>query len=732
MMDADTARRGPGSYRAGNWPMKLTLRFTLTAILLALTLFTVASLAYVSYRNARFTADDLSAQILDQNSQRIDSRVNSLLLTANAQGDLNRRLLESGQFDARDFRKLARYWLDVMAAHPRLTRLSLGLEDSGEWSYVRRRPDGRLAVGELRRNPATDKLELSDYWPEDYPRRPFRFDPDRTDEDPRRRPWYVAAREAGRQKWSETYVLFGTEGVADVPGVSCATPVHAPDGSLRGVVTSSFDLAELCGFLRDLAVGKSGYAFVVEFRADGTRRVIAHPDPAILLRPVPNAGEEGVRELTPPDELADQRVAAFLGRLPAGLRPAEAEGATHLTFEYRGVHYLGSYHCLTTRETPDWLVCVLMPEDNILERVWRSNLEAFWVGLAVLVTAVLVSLYVSRRVAGPLARLASETQAIGRLELHPRPVAHSPVLEVDRLAVAVEETKTSLRSFRKYVPAELVRLLLSSGQEAVLGGEMRRATVYFCDLADFTSVSESLAPEELVRHLADYFGAVSDGILASGGTVDKYIGDAIMAFWGAPAPTDDHAAAACVTALRNQTALRSLRERWRAEGKPPLSARIGLHTGEVIVGNIGSAVRLNYTVMGDAVNLASRLEGLNKYYGTEVLVSERTYREAQAVVRARPVDWVAVKGKAEAVQVYELLGLMDEPSKDAGELAGLAAQALGLYRDRDWEGAIRLFERILLLRPGDGPAGLLLARCRAYRDHPPGEQWDGVHRMEGK
>ena len=385
----------------------------------------------------------------------------------------------------------------------------------------------------MRRNPANNKLELSDYWPEDYPNRPFRLDLDRTDEDPRRRPWYVAAREAGRQKWSETYVLFGTEGVADMPGVSCATPIHAPDGSLRGVVTSSFGLAELCGFLKDLPVGKGGYAFVVEFRADGDAPRHCSPRSRHSSAPVPNAGEEGVRELTPPDELADQRVAAFLGRLPAGLRPAEAEGATHLTFEHGGVRYLGSYHCLTTRETPDWLVCVLMPEDDVLERVWLSNREAFWVGLAVLVAAVLISLYVSRKVAGPLARLASETHAIGRLELHARSVAHSPVLEVDRLAVAVEETKTSLRSFRKYVPAELVRLLLSSGQEAALGGEKRRATVYFCDLADFTSVSERLAPEELVRHLADYFGAVSDGILASGGTVDKYIGDAIMAF-GAP------------------------------------------------------------------------------------------------------------------------------------------------------------------------------------------------------
>ena len=243
-----------------------------------------------------------------------------------------------------------------------------------------------------------------------------------------------------------------------------------------------------------------------------------------------------------------------------------------------------------------------------------------------------------------------------------------------------------------------------------------------------------MTPEELVRHLADYFGALSDDILASDGTVDKYIGDAIMAFWGAPDSNQQPCGRRLRhRALRNQAALRALRERWRAEGKPPLSARIGLHTGEVVVGSIGSAARLNYTVMGDVVNLASRLEGLNKYYGTEVLVSEQTYREAQGVVRHRPVDWVAVKGKALAVQVYELLGLKDEPLKDADELADLAAQGAGpVPRPEVGRSHPVIRADSTAARPGDGPAGLLLARCRAYRDHPPGEEWDGVYHMEGK
>ncbi len=711
--------------------MKITFRATLTTILLTLVVVTVGGLGIVSYRNARFTADDLSAQILDQTAQRVDAQINALLLTANAQGRLDRRLLESGQLDAGNFRTLARFWLEVMAAQPRLTRLSFGREDTGEWVYVRRRPDGKLAVGELLRNPRTDRLELRDYWPEDYPTKAFHEDLDKNEEDPRLRAWYRDARAARRQTWSESYVFFGTEGIADVPGTSCATPVYAPDGSLRGVLTSSFDLAELSAFLKELPVGQGGYAFVVEFRRDGSRRLIAHPDVSVLLR---TAGPEGssVREMVPPEAVTDWRIPAFLSRLPAGLQPAEMKGKARIDFEHDGVRYLGSYHCLTTDETPNWLVCVLLPEQDVLERVNRSNQAALGVGLAVLLAAVIVSLLVSRRVAGPLVRLAAETEAIGRLELKAHPVVHSTVKEVDRLAVAVEETKTSLRSFRKYVPADLVRLLMSTGQEAELGGEKRRLTISFCDLANFTAVSEKLSPEELVLHLADYFGSFSAEILASGGNVDKYIGDAIMAFWGAPTPTADHAVAACLTALRNQAALQALRDRWQAEGKPALFARIGLHTGDVVVGNIGSTARLNYTVMGDAVNLASRLEGLNKYYGTNILISEQTYREAEAVVLARPVDQVAVKGKAKAILVYELLGLKSEVGKDLEELASLSAAALARYRAGDWAEAIALCERIVRLRPGDGPAQLLAARCRTYQNQPPAPGWDGVHRMEGK
>jgi len=715
--------------------MKFSLRVTLTTLLLSVILITVVALGYNSYRNARFTADDLTHQVLEQTSLRVDHQLNDLLFSANEQSTLSRALLQTRQFDPHSFPRLAAYWLEVMKAQKRLTRLSLGLEATGEWFYVRRRPDGELAIGELRKDQQTGKLGLRDYWPKDYPNgKPFSTFADKSDEDPRPRPWYVAAKKAGRQTWSESYVFFGTEGFADVPGASCATPLSNPDGSLLGVMSAGFALSELCHYLQELRVGQNGYAFVIEFRADGSRQVIAHPNPEILLRTVRGPGGEARHELVPMEELADHRVQAFLTscNLPAGFHPSDLKGMKRVSFHFEGASYLGGYQCLSNDDTPDWLICTIIPEVDVLERVYRSNRETLVIGVAILLVAILFSLYFSRWVARDMERLALETEAIGRLEVEPRPVLHSIVHEVDHLAVATEQTKTSLRSFQKFVPAELVRVLLSSGQEAALGGESKIVTVYFCDLADFTAVSEKLAPQELVQHLSDYFGTFSAQILESGGTVDKYIGDAIMAFWGAPISHPQPALAACTTAIRNQQSLKKLRDRWQAEGKPQLFARIGIHQGEVVVGNIGSTARLNYTVMGDAVNLASRLEGLNKYYGTETLISGNLYSEVRSTVIARPVDWVSVKGKTEGVLIHELLALRGEGAGSADDLVDLATRALERYRARDWGEAIRLFEELLRLRPDDGPARLLLGRGRSYQQSPPPAEWDGVYRMEKK
>jgi adenylate cyclase len=719
--------------------MKLTFRATLTTILVSLLLVTMGLFGIGFYRNARFTAENLSAQILEQNSRMVDFQINELLHVANEQGRTNLKLLQSGTFHADRFEDLGRYWIDVMEVHTRLTRLSLGIEASGEW-FVVDRPGGKLAVHELRRNASTGKLEFLSYRPADYPEKPYFVDLAQASADPRLRPWYVQAKASHRQVWSKTYMLFGSYGEPELPGITCATPILAKDGSLTGVLGASFDVIGLSTYLRGLNVGEHGYAFVVEYRDDGSRRVVAHKDPKILVRPskrvIENPGspiEAGqTLELVPTAELADHRVEAFLGQVPAGLIASELKRPVQIAFDHEGVRYLGAYSCLSSQETPDWLICIVMPEADMLAQVYASNRWTFRSGVLILIVAIAIGLYVSAEVARPLERIARETEAMGRIQLQPQAVAHSIVKEVDRLAIAVEQTKTSLRSFRKYVPAELIHRFHSTGLEAGLSGESQRLTVSFCDIANFTTLSEQLPPEELVRHLADYFGPLSADVTATGGTVDKYIGDAIMAYWGAPAPTLDHAAAACESALRNQASLEELRIHWRLEKKPELFARVGIQTGEVIVGNIGSEARLNYTVMGDTVNLASRLEGLGKVYGTAILIGEVTYREAASRIIARAVDRVTVQGKTEGMLVYELLAMRTEARPDLEALAEMSEKAIEAYQARDWEAALDLFEEISRLRPGDGPSEILACRCRAYLDSPPAETWDGVFKMTGK
>jgi adenylate cyclase len=273
-----------------------------------------------------------------------------------------------------------------------------------------------------------------------------------------------------------------------------------------------------------------------------------------------------------------------------------------------------------------------------------------------------------------------------------------------------------------------VRQLLESGLEAELGGTRQDLTVYFSDIVGFTSISEQLPPDALVQLLSEYLDEMSAEILQNGGTVDKYIGDAIMAFWGAPRTHDAPALAACRAALANQVRLSELRKDWTRAGLPPLRARIGLHTGKAMVGNFGSPNRLDYTVIGDTVNLASRLEGLNRIYGTDILISDATRAGVLDVMATRPVDKVAVKGRESGILVHELLGEIDGVSEETRQWAATHGDALECYFRRDWHAAIQGFTEVTRLKPGDGPAQLMLERCRVHLESPPGEGWNGVFR----
>ncbi|MBY0526966.1 MAG: adenylate/guanylate cyclase domain-containing protein [Gemmataceae bacterium] len=716
--------------------MKVRLQTSITVLLVGLILLTVIALGMTSYHFSRDSADQLRGRILKETARDIYGEINRLLDIAMRQTDYTRDRIEDGTVDPADFPAVARSWVRPLQTHPELAFMALSLKN-GDTLRMGRSRDNQIYIQEWRLDPEakTPRLKLFDL--KDYPDRP-RF----SDADPRisefhPHPIWGTARVArrGQLLWTETYGFLGEKGHPGIPGTACVAALIRKDKSRIGALAAGVNVLSLCEYLRSLKVGKEGFAFVAELHDDQPPSVIALPSADLVWRTRTKGPRAGDREKVPTAEINDDRVRAFMARLPEHIDRGADSTFVPLDFEIDGTHYCGGYEYLRDlpeTDTPEWIICIVMPEKEIMGNVWRNNWFMLGLGLTTLVLAMLAGLYLARQVARPLEQVVGETRSIGRLDCEPRAPIHSHVQEVTDLGVALEEMKTSLRSYHKYVPVDLVLALTQSRQEARLGGTSRDVTIFFSDIANFTSISESLSPPELLAHLGEYLEAMSVATIATGGTVDKFIGDAVMAFWGAPLANPRHALAACAAALRCQSVLHELREKWRTAGKPMFTARIGLNTGEVVVGNIGSATRMNYTVIGDAVNVASRLEGLNKQYGTEIIISESTYREAGQDVVARPLDWVSVKGRTRALEVYELLGLRGTVAPEMEAAAQVYAEALKRYRQQDWQHAIELFGEVTRQRPQDPPSQRMLARCRTYLADPPGENWDGVYRPSEK
>ena len=286
--------------------------------------------------------------------------------------------------------------------------------------------------------------------------------------------------------------------------------------------------------------------------------------------------------------------------------------------------------------------------------------------------------------------------------------------------------------FDKYMAAEVVDEIMRNPEAIRLGGERKELSVFFSDVAGFTSLSEQLDPETLVELLNKYLSAMTDIILRHRGNVNKYLGDGIMAIFGAPRGDPNHASLACFAALDSQSELARLREQWKAEGQPEISARIGINSGWLVVGNMGSQARMEYTVMGDTVNLASRLEGANKFYDTLILLGPRTYELAAQDIEAREVDLMRVKGKKEPVVVFELLARKGRLSAEQHRVMETYSEGLEAYKRRDFKTAAAQFEAALALDPGDGPSRVYLKRAREYLVAPPPADWDGVYELKSK
>jgi adenylate cyclase len=302
---------------------------------------------------------------------------------------------------------------------------------------------------------------------------------------------------------------------------------------------------------------------------------------------------------------------------------------------------------------------------------------------------------------------------------------------MQRFLAEERERERIRKTFESYVAPAVVQEMLKHPEQLRLGGERREITVLFTDIRGFTTMSENLDPEALVKLLHDFLNPMSNIIINQGGTIDKYMGDAIMALFGAPLIQADHSRLACRAALEMVASLEALNRTWAEQGRPLLKVGVGVNTGPVAVGNMGSDRLFDYTAIGDNVNLASRLEGLNKYYGTNILISDTTAGALESGFIFRDLDLVRVKGKAQASHIYELLG-EGEPAPELARFLELYNRALTLYREKHWPESVAAFALALEVRPGDETSKRYAILAQKHHETPPAPDWEAVTVMDGK
>lgn len=683
---------------------KISFRLSLLAVSLITVLITAAAVhmpwLWISRANVIEMAQQLNAEIIGGIGREVDN----LFRSAYATQETVQEVFQTGTVLVEDRERRDRFMFSVLRANPNLSWVSLGMPN-GDFYGAQRRDERTFRIAESLWDDTTQiATRREDYYVADDHKVYFTQSKTKTnDYYSVTRQWYErAVANPGEHIWTDVYI-FANSGK---PGLNSAVTVER-DGQLIGVVSMAIELERISQYLRQLKIAENGVAFIVNRAGE----MIAFKDPNEVAR-IGEGDSAGLLK-----RIAESHYPA----LQIAREAAEREGVDWRDItETRQLQYArgsgGARYFVTLAPAGrlDWIIGTVIPEADFLTGVEQNQKRLVLIILAVIAFVMALSMVVARWLfIAPLSRMIEQTHLIERFELDAVQPVPSRVRELDSLSGALQQMSLGLSAFRKYIATDLVRGLLDRGVEAKLGGERRTLTVLFMDLANFTTMTERLG-HRILPFLARYLGEMSDIIMTRRGTIDKFIGDAVMAFWGAPTWNQDHAADACRSALACKAAMEAIRAERKRDGRPDLFVRIGVNTGRVIVGNIGSEERLDYTVIGDPVNLASRLEGMNKEYGTQIIIGHNTYEEAKYDIVARRLDSVTVKGRDEPVFIYELLEMAD-PVKEIVRPDWVLAYEAGLdaYHDREWAKAMEHFRRAIELRGGDPPSEVFIRRCEA-------------------
>lgn len=642
---------------------RVSFRTSIIGVFVGLVLTVGLALLYLSFSRVNAIVRSAASSYLSTVAQASADRIDGQLKSVRDNLDILRGIPSVQEADISDNLRFYSLLASMLRNNAQLSNLYVGYANGAfvELDFIDRAgPEARKRVGApdgakfrlfvIAKSAATGQLQATTSFMDDALRVLSRTSgPD--DFDPRKRPWYDGAFEPDAALLTAPYIFHLTDNV----GYTVRMPISS---DRAGVVAGDILIGEAESLLREQGLGKSGVAFLF----DDAGRVIAHPDLSKWL----DARATGNR-LPDLPRLADVDT--------VGVRSAiDAWRKTNVSQQFfkdsDGREYLAAIQPIIRAGTADLRVVVFAPIDEFYSEIVAERRSLIVVAILLLLAALPAAFLIGNRLSLSLRILSREVDRIQRFRFSTMPRLRSPIREIDDLGRSVYTMRSLVQTFSNFVPKRLVQQLVETGDSMELGGIRREATILFTDVENFTSLTEERDPTQVMLYTSRYFAAMSNVIAAHQGTVDKFIGDAVMGIWNAPVEYDEHVLQACEAVLRCIEANDALNAEFAQEGWPAYNTRYGLHVGDAMIGNIGSSDRMNYTALGATVNLASRLEALNKDYGTRALVSQAVKDVAEARFAFRNVATIKPKGFAKEVGVYELLGRhADAPLQTATDIA---------------------------------------------------------------
>jgi adenylate cyclase len=620
-------------------------RSSIITLFVGTVLFVGLTLVYLSFNRVASITRSAASSYLDAVAQLSADRIDAQFHAVRDDLDVLRNIPSVRLADLRDNPRLYALLASMLRNSNQLFSLYAGYDDGSfvELDFIERAsPESNVREGApeaakfrlvvISRSNEADSLGSSTSYLSDQ-LEPLTTKTAAPDYDPRERPWYKGAFDPNAGLLTDPYIFFST-------GELGYTLRMAIPGGRRGVVAGDIFLTEAEAMLRKQQLGHSGLAFLF----DDAGRVLIHPEMSRMLQQT-----HGKLDSLPTLKTVDK-----IGVSDAIEKWEHGGDAQQFFDDGHGRTYVAAFQSIETAGSAHLHLGVFAPLDEFYAAIESERRWLFIVALGFVLATLPFVFWIGSKLSQRLRLLAVETDSIQRFELNDTPRLHSWIREIDELGRSVFTMRALVQTFSSFIPKRLVQQLVQSGTAMTLGGKRREVTMLFTDVVNFTGITENADPTDVMLYTSRYFTVMSEAIMAAHGTVDKFVGDAVMAIWNAPTEDPDHVLNACRAVLACIKANDDLNREFEREGWPVYGTRFGLHAGDAVVGNIGSPDRMNYTVLGANVNLAARLEALNKNYGTTVLVSEAVRTRADERFVFRSVDRIKPKGFAAEFPIFEL------------------------------------------------------------------------------